>query len=100
MQRLIALLLDSDKNQQILSERVNVYERAPRAYRRALGALRSMKARHPRRMSVSLAMSKGPASSEGSPATLIVASREGVFNERGWEARIPVIEHEGEIFVG
>ena len=99
MQRLIALLLDSDKNQQILSERVNVYERAPRAYRRALGALRSMKARHPRRMSVSLAMSKGPASSEGSPATLIVASREGVFNERGWEARIPVIEHEGEIFV-
>lgn len=99
MQRFIALLLDSDKNQQILSERVSVYERAPRAYRRALGALRSMKARHPRRMSVSLAMSKGPASSEGSPATLIVASREGVFNERGWEARIPVIEHEGEIFV-
>lgn len=99
MQRFIALLLDSDKNQQILSERVSVYERAPRAYRRALGALRSMKARHPRRMSVSLAMSKGPASSEGSPATLIVASREGVFNERGWEARIPVIEYEGEIFV-
>lgn len=30
MQRLIALLLDSDKNQQILSERINVYERAPR----------------------------------------------------------------------
>lgn len=39
MQRFIALLLDSDKNQQILSERVSVYERAPRAYRRALGEL-------------------------------------------------------------
>lgn len=99
MQRLIALLLDSDKNQQILSERINVYERAPRGYRRALGALRSMKARHPWRMSVSLAKRKGPASSEGSPATLIVASCKGVLNHRGWEARIPVIEHEGEIFV-
>lgn len=99
MQRLIALLLDSDKNQQILSERINVYERAPRGYRRALGALRSMKARHPRRMSVSLAKRKGPASSEGSPATLIVASCKGVFNHRGWEARIPVIEHEGEVWI-
>lgn len=99
MQRLIALLLDSDKNQQILSERINVYERAPRGYRRALGALRSMTARHPWRMSVSLAKRKGPASSEGSPATLIVASCKGVLNHRGWEARIPVIEHEGEIFV-
>ena len=99
MQRLIALLLDSDKNQQILSERINVYERAPRGYRRALGALRSMKARHPWHMSVSLAKRKGPASSEGSPATLIVASCKGVLNHRGWEARIPVIEHEGEIFV-
>ena len=99
MQRLIALLLDSDKNQQILSERINVYERAPRGYRRALGALRSMKARHPRRMSVSLAKRKGPASSEGYPATLIVASCKGVFNHRGWEARIPVIEHEGELWV-
>lgn len=99
MQRLIALLLDSDKNQQILSERINVYERAPRGYRRALGALRSMKARHPWRMSVSLTKRKGPASSEGSPATLIVASCKGVLNHRGWEARIPVIEHEGEIFV-
>ena len=99
MQRLIALLLDSDKNQQILSERINVYERAPRGYRRALGALRSMKARHPWRMSVSWAKRKGPASSEGSPATLIVASCKGVLNHRGWEARIPVIEHEGEIFV-
>lgn len=99
MQRLIALLLDSDKNQQILSERINVYERAPRGYRRALGALRSMKARHPRRMSVSLAKRKGPASSEGSLATLIVASCKGVFNHRGWEARIPVIEHEGELWI-
>lgn len=99
MQRLIALLLDSDKNQQILSERINVYERAPRGYRRALGALRSMKARHPRRMSVSLAKHKGPASSEGYPAALIVASCKGVFNHRGWEARIPVIEHEGELWV-
>lgn len=99
MQRLIALLLDSDKNQQILSERINVYERAPRGYRRALGALRSMKARHPRRMFVSLAKRKGPASSEGSLATLIVASCKGVFNHRGWEARIPVIEHEGELWI-
>lgn len=99
MQRLIALLLDSDKNQQILSERINVYERAPRGYRRALGVLRSMKARHPRRMSVSLAKRKGPASSEGSLATLIVASCKGVFNHRGWEARIPVIEHEGELWI-
>lgn len=99
MQRLIALLLDSDKNQQILSERINVYERAPRGYRRALGALRSMKARHTRRMSVSLAKRKGPASSEGSLATLIVASCKGVFNHRGWEARIPVIEHEGELWI-
>lgn len=99
MQRLIAPLLDSDKNQQILSERINVYERAPRGYRRALGALRSMKARHPRRMSVSLAKRKGPASNEGSPATLIVASCKGVFNHRGWEARIPVIEHEGEVWI-
>lgn len=99
MQRLIALLLDSDKNQQILSERINVYEHAPRGYRRALGALRSMKARHPRRMSVSLAKRKGPASSEGSLATLIVASCKGVFNHRGWEARIPVIEHEGELWI-
>ena len=99
MQRLIALLLDSDKNQQILSECINVYERAPRGYRRALGALCSMKARHPRRMSVSLAKRKGPASSEGSLATLIVASCKGVFNHRGWEARIPVIEHEGELWI-
>ena len=50
-------------------------------------------------MSVSLARRKGPASSAGNPATLIVASRSGVFNDRGWEARIPVIEHEGEILI-
>lgn len=99
MQRLIALLLDSDKNREILSERISTYERAPRGYRRALGTLRSMKARHPRRMSVSLAKRKGPVSSGGSPATLIVASCKGVFNDRGWEARIPVVEHEGELWI-
>lgn len=99
MQRLIALLLDSDKNREILSERIRTYERAPRGYRRALGTLLSMTERHPWCMSVSLAKRKGPASSEGSPATLIVASRKGVFNHRGWEARIPVIEHEGELWI-
>lgn len=99
MQRLIALLLDSDKNSKVLEDRVNMYRAAPRAYRRAVGALHSMTERHPWRMSVSLAKRKGPASSAGNPATLIVASRSGVFNDRGWEARIPVIEHEGEILI-
>lgn len=99
MQRLIALLLDSDKNSKVLEDRVNMYRAAPRAYRRAVGALHSMTERHPWRMSVSLAKRKGRASSEGSPATLIVASCKGVFNHRGWEARIPVVEHEGELWV-
>lgn len=99
MQRLTALLLDSDKNSKVLEDRVNMYRSAPRAYRRAVGALHSMTERHPWRMSVSLAKRKGRASSEGSPATLIVASCKGVFNHRGWEARIPVIEHEGELWV-
>ena len=99
MRRLIALLLDSDKNSKVLEDRVNMYRAALRAYRRAVGALHSMTERHPWRMSVSLAKRKGPASSEGSPATLIVASCKGVFNHRGWEARIPVIEHEGELWV-
>ena len=76
-----------------------MYRAAPRAYRRAVGALHSMTERHPWRMSVSLAKRKGPASSAGNPATIIVASCKGVFNDRGWEARIPVIEHEGEIYV-
>ena len=99
MQRLIALLLDSDKNSKVLEDRVNMYRAAPRAYRRAVGALHSMTERHPWRMSVSLAKCKGRASSEGSPATLIMASCKGVFNHRGWEARIPVVEHEGELWV-
>lgn len=99
MQRLIALLLDSDKNSKVLEDRVNMYRAAPRAYRRAVGALHSMTERHPWRMSVSLAKRKGRASSEGSPATLIMASCKGVFNHRGWEARIPVVEHEGELWV-
>jgi hypothetical protein len=99
MQRLIALLLDSDKNSKVLEDRVRMYDAAPRAYRRAVGALHSMTERHPWRMSVSLAKRKGRASSEGSPATLIVASCKGMFNHRGWEARIPVIEHEGELWV-
>ena len=99
MQRLIALLLDSDKNSKVLEDCVNTYRAAPRAYRRAVGALHSMTERHPWRMSVSLAKRKGPASSAGNPATIIVASCKGVFNDRGWEARIPVIEHEGEIYV-
>lgn len=99
MQRLIALLLDSDKNREIMDDTYNTYARAPRAYNRAIGVLLSMRERHPRCMSVSLARRKGPASSAGNPATLIVASRSGVFNDRGWEARIPVIEHEGEILI-
>ncbi len=99
MQRLIALLLDSDKNSKVLEDCVNTYRAAPRAYRRAVGALHSMTERHPWRMSVSLAKRKGPASSAGNPATIIVASCKGVFNDRGWEARIPVIENDGEIFV-
>lgn len=99
MQRLIALLLDSDKNSKVLEDCVNTYRAAPRAYRRAVGALHSMTERHPWRMSVSLAKRKGPASSAGNLATIIVASCKGVFNDRGWEARIPVIEHEGEIYV-
>ena len=99
MQRLIALLLDSDKNDKVLEDRVNMYRAAPRAYRRAVGALHSMTERHPWRMSVSLAKRKGPASSAGNPATIIAASRKGVFNDRGWEARIPVVERDGEIFV-
>ena len=99
MQRLIALLLDSDKNREIMDDTYNTYARAPRAYNRAIGVLLSMRERHPWCMSVSLARRKGPASSAGNPATLIVASRSGVFNDRGWEARIPVIEHEGEILI-
>ena len=99
MQRLIALLLDSDKNREIMDDAYNTYARAPRAYNRAIGVLLSMRERHPWRMSVSLAKRKGPASSAGNPATLIVASCSGVFNDRGWEARIPVIEHEGDIMI-
>lgn len=99
MQRLIALLLDSDKNSKVLEDRVNMYRAAPRAYRRAVGALHSMTERHPWRMSVSLVKRKGSASSNGHPATLIAASRKGVFNNRGWEARIPVVECDGEIFI-
>lgn len=99
MQRLIALLLDSDKNSKALEDRVNMYRAAPRAYRRAVGALHSMTERHPWRMSVSLVKRKGSASSNGHPATLIAASRKGVFNNRGWEARIPVVECDGEILI-
>ena len=99
MQRLIALLLDSDKNRGIMDDTYNTYARAPRAYNRAIGVLLSMRERHPWCMSVSLAKRKGPASSAGNPATLIVASCSGVFNDRGWEARIPVIEHEGDIMI-
>ena len=99
MQRLIALLLDSDKNSKALEDRVNMYRAAPRAYRRAVGALHSMTERHPWRMSVSLIKRKGTASGEGLPATLVAASCKGVHSNRGWEARIPVIENDGEIFV-
>lgn len=99
MQRLIALLLDSDKNSKALEDRVNMYRAAPRAYRRAVGALHSMTERHPFRMSVSLIKRKGTASGEGLPATLVAASCKGVYSNRGWEARIPVIENDGEIFV-
>lgn len=99
MQRLIALLLDSDKNSKALEDRVNMYRAAPRAYRRAVGALHSMTERHPWRMSVSLIKRKGTASSEGLPATLVAASCKGVHSNRGWEAHIPVIENDGEIFV-
>ena len=99
MQRLIALLLDSDKNSKALEDRVNMYRAAPRAYRRAVGALHSMTERHPWRMSVSLIKRKGTASGEGRPATLVAASCKGVHSNRGWEARIPVIENDGEIFV-
>lgn len=99
MQRLIALLLDSDKNSKALEDRVNMYRAAPRAYRRAVGALHSMTERHPWRMSVSLIKRKGTASGEGLPATLVAASCKGVHSNRGWEAHIPVIENDGEIFV-
>ena len=99
MQRLIALLLDSDKNSKALEDCVNMYRAAPRAYRRAVGALHSMTERHPWRMSVSLIKRKGTASGEGLPATLVAASCKGVHSNRGWEARIPVIENDGEIFV-
>ena len=99
MQRLIALLLDSDKNSKVLEDCVNTYRAAPRAYRRAVGALHSMTERHPWRMSVSLIKRKGTASGEGLPATLVAASCKGVHSNRGWEARIPVIENDGEIFV-
>ena len=50
-------------------------------------------------MSVSLIKRKGTASGEGLPATLVAASCKGVHSNRGWEARIPVIENDGEIFV-
>lgn len=99
MQRLVALLLDSDKNGKVLEDRVNMYRAAPRAYRRAVGALHSMTERHPWCMSVSLIKRKGTASGEGRPATLVAASCKGVHSNRGWEARIPVIENDGEIFV-
>ena len=99
MQRLVALLLDSDKNSKVLEDRVNMYRAAPRAYRRAVGALHSMTERHPWRMSVSLIKRKGTASGEGHPATLVAASCKGVHSNRGWEARFPVIENDGEIFV-
>lgn len=99
MQRLLALLLDYDKNAKVLADRTDLYQEAPRAYRRAVGALRSMCQRHPWRMSVSLVKREGTPSIEGRSATLVAASCAGVFNDRGWEARIPVVEIDGEIFV-
>lgn len=99
MQRLIALLLDSDANNEVLRERVSVYEAASRAYRRAVTALRSVSERDAENISVSLVKRKGAKVEGGVPATLIVASSRGAFSDQGWEVRVPVIEHDGEIFV-
>lgn len=99
MQRLIGLILDSDANDKALRERVSVYEAAPRAYRRAVAALRSVSERDVENISVSLVKRKGAEVEGGVPATLIVASSRGAFSNKGWEVRVPVIEHGGELFV-
>ncbi len=99
MQRLIALLLDSDKNQDILREREDIWHHASSAYQRPVCAFGSMRARHPLNMAVTLTKRESQPTEAGTPAMLILSSKRGSHNYRGWEARIPVVEHEGEIFV-